>query len=108
LKYKKAIYLATVGENYWLFRNDLRENGIHLSQVMSKVQFLEKVVVESDPMIWDRLKSLSVREFQNYVRKKRDGINVYSDSSNGREFSVDFSISGASLSICNMKVRGLN
>jgi hypothetical protein len=70
LSYQKAIHLAAVGEKFWDFRTQLKENEIKLSTVMSKVRLLEKHIVESDPMIWTRIKSLSYREFDPASEKR--------------------------------------
>ncbi len=108
LPYKRAIHLATIGEKFWKYRTELRENDIKLSSVMSKIKLLDSDITGQDPMIWERLKSLSVREFHNYVNKSRGRINVYPGSELGGNINRNVSVNGASLSIDGIKLRGLN
>ncbi len=108
LGYRKAISLTTVGEKFWLFRNELKENEIKLSTVMNKIKVLDSNIADNDPMIWERLKSLSVRQFHNYVKKRNGSINVYTESEYGSDYNSNVSVNGASLSIGGNKLRGLN
>lgn len=108
LSYQKAVHLAAVGEKFWEFRTQLIENEIKLSKVMSKVRLLEKPIVDSDPMIWDRIKSLSYREFKRYVEKQKSNINVYSEMNQNRNLNETVSVSGAGLYFGSKKVKGLN
>jgi hypothetical protein len=52
LSYQNAIHLAAIGEKFWEYRTELKENEISLSSVMTKIRLLEKSVTETDPMIW--------------------------------------------------------
>ena len=105
LSYRKALHLAAIGENFWKFRPQLKENGLRLSENMSKVRLLDESVIDNDPMFWQRFQNLSVRELKTYIDRRRlDGINVYPD--NGMTETVF--ARGASLSIDGQKLRGLN
>ena len=108
LKYRKAVHLSTIGIKFWQFRPQLQDNGIRLSSVMSKIKFIDSDIVDHDPMIWDRLKSLSVREFQNYINKRRGDINVYTKNQSGQNMSRNVTVNGASISIGGLKLRGFN
>ncbi|MBF9018842.1 MULTISPECIES: hypothetical protein [unclassified Oceanispirochaeta] len=105
LSYRKALHLAAIGENFWKFRPQLKENGLRLSEHMSKVRLLDETVIDNDPMFWERFQSLSVRELKGYIdRRKITGLNVYP----AKEMSETVYAKGASLSIGGRKVKGLN
>lgn len=108
LSYQKAIHLAAVGEKFWEFRTQLKAHDIHLSEVMSKVRLLEKDVTETDPMVWDRLQKLSYREFKRHIEKQRGRINVYTEDDFNGDMSASVSVTGKSLAIGGIKLRGLD
>lgn len=108
LSYRKAVHLASIGVKFWEYRSELQENEIRLSSVMSKIRLIDSDIADHDPMIWERLKSLSVREFRNYIDKRRGDINVYTAGGNGGNLAGSVTVSGLSLTIGGKKVRGIN
>lgn len=103
-KYKKAMYLSKAGINWWIYRDQFKENGLRLSNCLSKTALIDVSVVEDDPMFWHNFKSKSVRELALYIKKKSENRNVYHTVSNKN----DASVKGASLTIGGKKVRGIN
>ena len=105
LKYKEAVRLARIGENYLLYREQLEAHGIKLIEHMSKVFYLDREIVEHDPMVFDRLKAHTVRGFAEYVaQKKRDWIDVYPN----KDIDGDVTVKGTGLYIGGEKLKGFN
>ena len=108
LSYESSVNLAAIGEKFWEYRTELKENEIRLSTVLNKVRYLDKDVTDTDPMIWDRLKSLSCRGFKDYVKKQKDNINVYSENQTDNNSTETMTVNGAGLYLGAKKVKGLN
>lgn len=104
LSYSKAIHLSAIGQNYWDFQTELRQNDIKLSKNMSKVRLLEMDIVTSDPMFWERFKNMSVRELKSHIEKTKDSLNVCT----GESLAGSVTATSSGLFIAGEKVRGFN
>lgn len=105
LGYRQSIHLANIGEIYLTFQKQLEENGIYLSDNMSKMVLFDAEIASQDPRFYDQFKSLSCRKLKTYIEDyKADRISVYPDGDNGKNLTVN----GAYLYSCGKKVKGIN
>ena len=105
---KTAEYLSGIGVRFWLYRDKLRENQIKLSTVMSKIPAVSDLLAKKDPMIWERLKSLSKKEFQEYTKKQTLCITGQAVIEGNTGIVEPVTINGSSLSIGGRKIKGFN
>lgn len=105
LGYRQSIHLAKIGEIYLTFRVQLEENGITMSDNMSKMVLFDSEIASHDPVFFDKFKRLSYRKLEKYISDYRSNrINVYPDEHDGGNITVK----GASLYIDGEKAKGLN
>lgn len=103
--YRNSMRLARVGEIYLTFKDQLEENGIKLSENMSKMELFDIGIAAKDPVFFDKFVSLSYRELKSWIKEYK--INGYT-SNHGGLLEAPVTEKGASLYIGDEKVRGIN
>lgn len=105
LGYRQSIHLANIGEIYLTFRDQLEENGIFLSDNMSKMVLFDAEIASQDPRFYDQFKSLSCKKLKKYIQDyKSNRINDYPHGIDKSRVTEK----GASLYIGDSKVKGIN
>ena len=102
--YKNAIRLSIIGMNWWEHRTDMADNGVILSDHMSKIGLLHMASFEPSTIFWYNFKQFTYEGLAQYLRNIRDGIDMYPDADNGKNIQV----AGASIMLNGVKLKGLN
>jgi hypothetical protein len=105
LGYRQSIHLANIGEIYLTFRVQLEENGIYLSENMTKMSLFDSEIASQDPMFYEQFKSLSCNKLKKYIKEYKS--NRIIDYPAGKE-NGNMVVNGASLYIGDKKVKGVN
>lgn len=105
LGYENSKRLARVGEIYLTFKAQLEENGIKLSENMSKMDLFSPEIASNDPVFYDKFKSLSYRELKKYIHDYKSSRYTYTTYGNENETVTS---KGASLYIGSEKIKGIN
>ncbi len=103
--YENSKRLVKIGEIYLTFRTQLEENGIKLSENMSKMELFDPDIAAVDRVFYEKFKKLSYRALKRYIKDYKAGRYTY--------ISDDLAIGtvtekGASLYIGSEKVKGIN
>ncbi|MDA3851245.1 MAG: hypothetical protein PF447_08205 [Spirochaetaceae bacterium] len=103
-----AYAMAKSGENMIRYRNYLEDNKIRLSSVVQKMRYITPLLVDRDPLLWDRMLSLSDKQFQVYVRDQSQILQGIIVNDNSCESQRHVYTRGASLVISGQAVKGIN
>lgn len=70
LNKRSVLTYATIGEKMLKHQEALELHDIRLSKVFYKIQYLNDVVAKKDPYVWDKMQSLSEKEFKKYISEQ--------------------------------------
>ena len=107
MSYNKLLHLSIIGENWWNHKQALHDNGIKLSENMSKIRLLTSDLTETiqkSPIFFQRFKELSYRELKIYIEKKRNNLNVRTRTSD----EINVTVTRKGLYVDGEKVRGID